>query len=88
MSEIIAEWLDAIQGFRKLIVMLMLIVVGVVFRLENLISGSDFVNLLQGTAVAFMASNAVEHVGSTIKEWINSKGQKEIHVDNDTNGAS
>jgi hypothetical protein len=83
MSEKIAEWLDAIQGFRKMIIMLLLVIVGVVFRIENLITGTDFVNLLQGTTVAFMASNSVEHIGSTIKEWI--KGQK--GTDNTADGA-
>lgn len=74
MRERLVELLDVIQGFRKFIIMLLLIVIGIVFRLENLLTGTDFVNLLQGTAVAFMASNAVEHIGSTIKEWMSNQG--------------
>jgi hypothetical protein len=73
MGQKLAEFLDFLQGFRKFIVMLLLIVVGIVFRLENLISGTDFVTLLQGTAIAFMASNAVENIGSTVKAWIANK---------------
>jgi len=77
MSEKLAEWLDAIQGFRKFIVMLLLIAVAIVFRIENLISGTDFVTLLQGTGVAFMASNAVEHIGDMIKAHIASKDESQ-----------
>jgi hypothetical protein len=73
MRQKLIELLDVIQGFRKFIVMLLLITIGVAFRLGNVISGSDFVNLLQGTTVAFMASNAVENIGSTVKAWISSK---------------
>jgi len=73
MSEKIADFLDALQGFRKLIVMLLLIAIGVIFRIENLISGSDMVTLLQGTGIAFMSANAIERIGDVIKTHILSK---------------
>jgi hypothetical protein len=46
----------------------MLVVVGIVFRINGLLTGIEFVALLKGTAVAFFASNAVEHVKSVIKK--------------------
>ena len=51
-----------IQGLRKWSIMFLILVVGVIFRVTDYISGLEFVALIKGTAVAFMASNAVEHV--------------------------
>lgn len=73
MSNKLSVFFDLLQGFRKFIVMMLLIIIGVVFRIENLISGSDFVNLLTSTTVAFMSANAIERIGDVIKTHILSK---------------
>ncbi len=43
----------ALTGFRKFSVMLILISIGVSFRLTNLINGSEMVELLKVTGAAF-----------------------------------
>jgi hypothetical protein len=58
----------ALTGFRKFSVMLILISIGVSFRLTNLINGSEMVELLKVTGAAFFAANLVEHVTAVIKE--------------------
>jgi hypothetical protein len=56
--------------------MLLLVVLSAVFRVKNYISGDNMTDLLKGTVVAFFASNGLEHITTTVKEYINSKGQK------------
>ena len=58
---------STIKGLRKWSIMLLLIIIGVVFRLNDLLTGVEFVALLKGTAIAFFSSNAVEHVKSAFK---------------------
>ncbi len=62
--------LEVLQGMRKFVVMVLLIAIGIIFRVENLINGDNFVTLLEGTAVAFMASNSIEHLSSAVKAWV------------------
>jgi hypothetical protein len=73
----VAEFLNVFFGFRKTIVMLLLVLIGIVFRLENFINGSEFVDLLKNTVIAFFASNSIEHFTSMAKSYMDSKGQKE-----------
>jgi hypothetical protein len=70
------ELIALISGMRKTLVMFLLIVLGVAFRLTNYIDGGQFVDLLKGTVIAFFSANSIEHIGATIKEFINAKGQK------------
>jgi len=73
----LAEFLNVLFGFRKLIIMALLFGVGIAFRLMGLVNGAEFVDLLKSTSVAFFAANGLEHLTTTVKEYINSKGQKE-----------
>jgi hypothetical protein len=81
MGQKLAEFLNILFGFRKTIIMVLLFAVGIVFRLMNLVNGSEFVDLLKSTSVAFFAANGLEHITTTVKEYINSKGQKVDQVD-------
>lgn len=53
---------NVIRGLRKWSIMFMLVIVGIAFRMSDLLTGVEFVSLLKGTAIAFFSSNAVEHV--------------------------
>ena len=53
---------NTIKGLRKWSIMFLLVVVGIIFRVTELLTGVEFVALLKGTAIAFFSSNAVEHV--------------------------
>lgn len=75
MKQKLAELLNVIFGFRKFILMMILYIVGIIFRIKNLLSGSEMVDLFKSTTIAFMGANGVEHVMSVVKEYINSKGQ-------------
>ena len=55
-----------VKGMRKWSIMLLILVVGIIFRITELLTGVEFVALIKGVGVAFMASNAVEHAKDMI----------------------
>jgi hypothetical protein len=71
----IVDFLSVFVNMRKMIVMMLLIAVGITFRLTNLVNGQEFVDLLKNTVVAFFASNSIEHVGLTLRTMLNNKGK-------------
>jgi len=54
--------LGIIKGLRKWSIMMVIIAIGVVFLVNGMLTGVEFVALIKGVAIAFMSSNAVEHV--------------------------
>lgn len=73
MKEKLAEWISVISGMRKTIVMLLLVLIGVVFRIMGYLDGNQIVDLLKNTVIAFFSANSIEHIGNTIKEYVASK---------------
>lgn len=73
----LSSWLkhliQFLNGFRKFSIMVLLIVVGVIFRVTDFISGAEFVDLLKATTVAFMATNGIEHMSKSVIEWVKGK---------------
>lgn len=51
-----------IKGLRKWTIMMIIIIIGVIFLVNGTLTGVEFVSLIKGIAIAFMSSNAVEHV--------------------------
>ena len=76
MKQKLADFIAIFLGLRKTIVMFALLFIGIVFRIEELINGEQLVDLLKATTIAFFAANSVEHVGETIRHYVNSKGQQ------------
>ena len=54
--------INTIRGLRKWSVMMIILVVGIVFLSMGTLTGVEFVALIKGVAIAFMSSNAVEHI--------------------------
>lgn len=73
MKKKLAEWINVVFGFRKMLLVLILYAVGIIFRLKNLISGSEMVDLFKSVTVAFMTANMGEHITTTVKDYISSK---------------
>lgn len=84
MKEKVAEFIQIFFGFRKFILMILLFGVGIIFRLHNYVDGGQFVDLMKNTTIAFFAANGFEYISSTIKEYVNSQGQKVAEVDTST----
>lgn len=75
-TQFIVNFLNTLQGLRKTAVMLSLIAIAAVFRIKGYISGDNMVDLLKSTVIAFFSANGLEHITTTIKEYVNSKGKK------------
>ena len=88
MRQKIAEIINIIFGFRKFILMLALFFIGIIFRIKGLIDGGQFVDMLKSTSIGFFAANGLEHLTTTVKEYVNSKGQKVAEVDTDVGGTT
>ena len=70
---IIKNVLMAFYGYRKFSIMVVLILVGIVFRVMGYINGSEFVDLIKGTGIAFMSCNLGEHLLNTAKSYMKTK---------------
>lgn len=75
MKQKIVDLINVIFGFRKFLAWLALFLVAIVFRLKGDIDGGQFVDLMKSTFMGFVAGNGVEHIMTTVKEYINAKGQ-------------
>lgn len=73
MKQKIAEWINIIFGFRKFIAWFGLFLVGIIFRVNNLIDGPAFVDLMKSTFMGFVAANGVEHIMTTVKGVMDSR---------------
>ena len=73
MGKRLKEFLSFLNGFRKFTVMFLLIVTAIIFRILDYLNGAEFVDLLKGTAIAYMTFNGLEHMTKTVQEWIRKK---------------
>lgn len=80
MNQKIADFFSIFMGVRKTLVMFSLIIISVIFRLKNLISGNELVELLKTTTISFFAANSVERVGETVKHYISESQQNSIEI--------
>lgn len=74
MKQAIVNFLNVFMDLQKALIMLMLILIGIIFRIENLISGSDMVDLLKNTVIAFFAVHATQHIVSTVNSYYSNQG--------------
>lgn len=74
--EFLKKLIGLTQGVRKFVVMLLIFSVGVYFRLKDYVNGVEFVELIKVTAVAFFGANLMEHVKSTVLEYVKEKVKK------------
>jgi uncharacterized membrane protein len=74
MKQKIAELINVIFGFRKFILMMILYIVGIVFRILGLLSGAEMVDLFKATTIAFMGANGVEHLVTGVKAVMAGRG--------------
>jgi hypothetical protein len=73
MKQKLIDFLNVFVNLQKALVMLLLILLGIVFRVENLISGDNFVDLLKNTVIAFFAVHATQHIVATMNAYYNNK---------------
>jgi hypothetical protein len=72
-AKIIINVLKGLNGFRKLFMMFLVLVVASSFLATGYITGSEFVDLLKIVTPAYFAANASEHVTNQIHGWLSEK---------------
>lgn len=78
MKEDVAELLDILMGFRKFIAMMLVYIVGIVFRIKGYINGDNLVDLYKYTTVAFFGANSVEYFTGVAKQYLTTNQPAQI----------
>ena len=73
MKEKVAEFFVLLQGFRKFIVALLILLVSIVFRIKGLLSGVEFVDLSKAITLGFFGTNSMEGLFSVVKEHLQAR---------------
>lgn len=73
MKKKLAELINVIFGFRKFILMLIVIVVAIIFRINDLVNGAEMVDLIKNVGIAFMGANGVEHIVGAVQTHMANK---------------
>ena len=73
MKQKMIEFFQLIFGFRKFIAWLALFLVGIIFRIVDLINGEQFVDLIKATFGGFILSNGWEHAMTATKAFMSTK---------------
>lgn len=73
MKQRLAEFFNLVFGFRKFLLMLFIYMIAVIFRINNLINGTEMVDLLKNTTLGFIGANGVEHIVGAVKDHLASK---------------
>lgn len=84
MKQKLIDFLNVFIDLQKALVMLLLILIGVTFRIENLISGGDLVDLLKNTVIAFFAVKGTEHIVATVQSYYANKNAPSSDSDGDS----
>jgi len=60
--------LKKILGFRKFIIIALILIVGIIFRISGMLNGIEFVELIKVCAVGFFGANLTEHITKAFKK--------------------
>lgn len=73
MAQYLVNFLNGLQGLRKTIVMLALMVITCIFRVKGLIGPDNFEGIMKSTVIAYFGSNSIEHFTAMVKTHLESK---------------
>jgi hypothetical protein len=73
MKQKFIDFLNVFQGLRKSIIMLLLMIIGVWFRLKGYLSGDNFVELFKATVISYFGANSIEHFTAMVQQHLASK---------------
>lgn len=73
MKERVAEFFLLLQGFRKFLICLLVLVVAIIFRAKSLVSGGEFVDLAKAVTLGFFGTNSMEGLFSVVKEHLQTR---------------
>jgi hypothetical protein len=70
MKEKMAEFLNALMGFRKFIAWTAVLLASIIFLIKGYINGSEWTDLMKTAFTAFVAGNGLEYVATTVKDHL------------------
>jgi hypothetical protein len=73
MKQKIAEFFLILQGFRKFLICLLILLVSIGFRIKGLLGGSEFVDIAKNVTLGFFGSNTAEGLFSVVKEHLQAR---------------
>ena len=76
MSSWIKNVLNFLNGFRKLTICLLVIIIAVSLVLSGYIDGKMFTDLVKGVVTAYFAGNVGEHLTNTVKDFVKERFKK------------
>ena len=75
MANKLIDFLGIFIGFRKFFVMTLIIVISLILLIFKILTGSEWVDLMKSTLIAFFASNGIENFTAAAKSWLSNKTQ-------------
>ena len=73
MVEWLRDFINFLNGFRKLTICVVVLVLAAVFLISGHINGDQFASVLTITVPSYFAGNIGEHLTETAKQWLQSK---------------
>jgi len=70
MKQRLADFLNALMGFRKFIAWLAVFMVSIILLLKGYMNGSEWTDLMKTAFTAFVAGNGVEYIATTVKDHL------------------
>ena len=81
MPQWLADFLEVFQDVNKTSLMIVLIILGSIFRLKGYVDGGQFVDLLKTTTISYFGTNTVIHFTSMIKDSLASRSVPKTPAD-------
>ena len=84
MKQKMIDFLNVLQVFNKSLVMLLVLAIGVWFRLKNYLNGDNFVELIKTTVIAYFGAHVSEHFVTMVRDHLASKNAPVATLDGDS----
>lgn len=78
MTEGLSNFLEVFSDVNKTAILIILLVIGCVFRIKGYIDGPGFIDLSKTTTISFFGTTTVVHFTSMIKDVIADKAKGSI----------
>ena len=76
MSAFLKNFLNFLNGFRKLFICVIVLLLATTFVITGHLTGGEYAQVLTITVPAYFAGNVGEHLTETVKDWLIKKVKK------------
>ena len=68
-SKLTRQIIEVLYDFRQMIFAIVVVLIAIHFRNQNLVDSNGFVDLVKNTVIAFMAVQGVENITDAVSTW-------------------